>query len=100
MGILMAAKLAESRGYPVFNFGPNLPAQALVDIVKAVGPEILVIGTTPTQHNIDQFPQYLKVLKSKNINSHTKIWIAGALAGIDQGFCEPVFTMDEFLDRL
>ena len=100
MGILMAAKLAESRGYPVFNFGPNLPAQALVDIVKAVGPKILVIGTTPTQHNLDQFPEYLKVLKSKNLNSQTIIWIAGELAGVDKGFCQPVFTMEDFLERL
>lgn len=78
-GILIASKIAESRGFPVLYFGINLPADALVDVVNACSPEKVIIGTTAISTNLRNFEPYLRRVKTR-IRTSTELCVAGALA--------------------
>lgn len=99
LGILMASKLSQARGYPTAYFGPNLPAEALADICRALRPSIVVIGTAPIVSNLDQFESYLATA-GRQLKPRPSFWIAGAMASVASSPDVSVTTMREFVELL
>ena len=99
LGILIASKLAQSKGYPTLNFGANLPIEALVDIIKGVKPKILVLSAAPIESNFDGLPDYLSQLRSET-KKGLDVWVSGALARQFAEDFRSVATMKEFFQLL
>ncbi|MCB0386432.1 MAG: MerR family transcriptional regulator [Bdellovibrionales bacterium] len=99
LGILIASKLAQSKGYPTINFGANLPIDALIDIVKGVKPEIIVVGAAPIQSNFEGLADFLNKLRGGAGNT-PEIWVAGPLAIQFAESFRAMATMREFFQLL
>lgn len=98
MGILIAARLAESKGFPVLYLGPSLPADSLNLMIESTKLDYVFIAAAPTKQNMEQLPEYLRqVTRSKK---KTKIAMAGTLASHFAQVVTVYPKMQDFVDFL
>lgn len=78
IGTLGAAMLAASSGLAVSYVGPDLPAEDVVQAVKASGANVLVLGLTLYRRGVEQGRQLRTVVR--DLPADVELWVGGRSA--------------------
>ncbi len=80
LGTLGAAMLAASSGLGVAYLGPDLPADDIVESVKAAGAQVLVLGLTSGRREEERREQELRAIV-RDLPPDVELWAGGHGAG-------------------